>query len=116
MARPLYIICAEAGAEDKSTGRVSHFNVIEKISISKAPISPGGQAIVRILPLIVTAVWIATPGDEAFTFEYQFVFKFEPGGKRDIITQDKFLFSLPMHRFSLQVPGNRHGQFGSFYC
>jgi hypothetical protein len=38
MPKPVYIICAEAGAEDKVTGLASYFNVVEKLQVREIPI------------------------------------------------------------------------------
>jgi hypothetical protein len=40
MPKPVYIICSQAGIEDKRTGLVSIFNVIEKIQITTKQLDP----------------------------------------------------------------------------
>jgi hypothetical protein len=44
MPRAVYIICSESGAEDERTRLVSHFNVIERVELTKlkVPETPVG--------------------------------------------------------------------------
>jgi hypothetical protein len=37
MLKPVYILCSESGVEDKTTGLVSHFKVVEEFEIRESP-------------------------------------------------------------------------------
>ena len=65
MPSPVSIICAEGGAEDKTTGLVSVFNVIEQIAFKRAePDQPSVPFKMRVI-----ATWLR---EEADSFEQQF--------------------------------------------
>jgi hypothetical protein len=72
MPKPVYIICSESGSEDKYTGLVSHFRVIEQINLQELPLPQEGKPLViPAMPLQFTAVW-AMAEDDRVNDEYEF--------------------------------------------
>jgi hypothetical protein len=65
MPKPVYILCAESGAEDKTTGLVSHFKVIEELEIRETlAFSPGiAPAAFRAISFQSVAVWARAERD-----------------------------------------------------
>ena len=105
MPKPVYIICSESGTQDKNTGLVSLFNIVEKFQISE--ISPeqkqkglGGNApVVRMI-----AVWMRSQEDENQGFEYEVVL-FVPPNDREVGggPGGRFQFTHPLHRLTMTL-------------
>src|SRR5260370_17632034 len=96
MPRPVYIICAESGAEDTLTGLLSHYKVLEKIqetASTQEQIEPGPN-VISLQPLRVAAVWMRTEGDtiqQKYEFETPFILP--PRGKKIVVPSGNFSFS-----------------------
>ena len=43
MPRPIYIICHQMGTEDRETGLISLFFIIEKMQVAQLVLPPGAQ-------------------------------------------------------------------------
>jgi hypothetical protein len=100
MPKPIYIICSEGGAEDKTTGLVSHFNVLETIElIVEQDDSQGGDAIPAVNYRIQTvAVWGRSPEDDPETwYESEVCLHIPPEGKE--IFGGKHVFRFEKTRF-----------------
>ena len=69
MPKPVYIICSESGSEDRLTGLISHYKVVEQILLQEAPLPKEGEPVViPALRLQFMVVWAMSeddrPGDE----------------------------------------------------
>ena len=65
MPKPVYILCSESGSEDKTTGLVSHFKVLEQIELRQLPKPPEGATfIIPGLFFQMVAVWMAAEDDD----------------------------------------------------
>jgi hypothetical protein len=106
MPKPVYILCSESGSEDKKTGLISHFNVIEKLLFAKVPAPEPGAMNVAAVPVQITAVWMRDEGDspeQEFQFEIavcQPEQQFEVGLAGGLLT-----FHLPLSRVSFRFRG-----------
>ena len=71
MVRPRYIICSESRTVDRTSGLVTHYNVIEELTVSVGgPKAKAGSA--PFLKFVVTAVWMRETGEEAEdTYEFE---------------------------------------------
>src|SRR5260370_31147833 len=108
MPRPVYIICAESGAEDTLTGLLSHYKVLEKIqetASTQEQIEPGPN-VISLQPLRVAAVWMRTEGD-AIQQEYEFetAFILPPEGKEIVVQTGKFVFDADKPLYRMLVIG-----------
>src|SRR5271157_2017399 len=75
MPRPVYIICSLGGAEDKATGLISLFHVLETVNIVRRPPDRG----ISPITIRTTAVWMRTEGDdESVEYEFQSIFRSPP--------------------------------------
>jgi hypothetical protein len=104
MPLPVYIVCARSFSEDRSTGLVSFFHVVEGIGIAEIP-QAGESSIPRdIGELRVIAAWMK--GDEDSSpdeFEHQLVFHL-PGASDPITTIIvRFRFAMAIHRFGFST-------------
>jgi len=65
MPKPVYILCSESGSEDKTTGLVSHFKVLEQIELRELPKPPeGATLVIPGLSFQMVAVWAAAEDDD----------------------------------------------------
>jgi hypothetical protein len=71
MAKPIYIICSEGGSEDRISGRISLYNLIEKILIQKVPPQTQGILVIKGLSIWVTTMWRREAEEEGREFEFQ---------------------------------------------
>ncbi len=107
MPRPVYIICSLGGAEDKATGLISLFHVLETVNIVRRPPDRG----ISPITIRTTAVWMRTEGDdESVEYEFQSIFRSPPHGTEAIIRAGQFSFGKPLFRFVADVT------FMSFVC
>jgi len=98
MPKPVYIICSGSGSEDKTTGLISLFQVIEKLRFSS--VVPLDLSIVSpLMEMRVTAIWMRCPEDEGQEFEFETRVLLPP---EDTIIklgeQGKFSFAQHHHR------------------
>jgi hypothetical protein len=107
MVKPHSIICAESGSQDKVTGLLSLFNVIEKFQIAKLSAPPAGQAaVVPEQRFLIAATWRKEDTDDPNQeYEFEFVLFMPPNGSEGKISEGGFLFSMPMHRITLNFRG-----------
>jgi hypothetical protein len=108
MARPVYIICSESGTEDKLTGLVSHFNVLERIQISKVPSSgPEETILVQTLTFRATAVWMRSEDDSPDKeFEYQTILHIPPDNREQVVQEGRFFFGADKPLYRIVVMGS----------
>ena len=72
MPKPLYILCSESGSEDRTTGLVSFFNVLDQLELREPAKRPdGGPPVAGTLDFQVVALWARTSEDAP---EQQFQF------------------------------------------
>jgi hypothetical protein len=103
MPKPVYIICSEGGADDRATGALSHFNVLEEVRVARiqTPASgqpAGGQPIPRVVPVRMTAVWMqdqGDPPDQAYDFEVAIR---QPAEPELVVSSGQFTFATSFHR------------------
>lgn len=105
MARPVYLICSESGSEDKETGLVSHFTVVEKIQfrpIDATNLGPGQAIAVPQSAFSVTAVWMREKDETADDwFDYSLVV-LAPDNEPILGAGGQFQFTRPLHRFTFR--------------
>jgi hypothetical protein len=74
MPQPTYMLCCLASSEDKATGLISHFNVIESVEINIPPLEPSGIALAQAFSIQIVAVWQrSAPIDATAEFEMEIV-------------------------------------------
>jgi hypothetical protein len=107
MPRPVYILCSESGTEDKQTGLLSFFHVIEKIQIISVPeADEQGRVFLTSQRIRVVAVWMRGEEDSPTQeFEYQTVLVLPPYHKEIPSGYGRFVFSKPLHRFTVSDLG-----------
>jgi hypothetical protein len=111
MPKPLFIIVCQSGAEDKDTGLISLFHVVDRIDAQILKIPPEGlkgTVLVQDMPLKVVATWIKDD-DESYDQEYEFqvVGLMPPDGTVGFSSNGSFRFSegKPRHRLTANVHG-----------
>jgi hypothetical protein len=103
----VFIIVAESGAEDKETGLVSLYKVLEKFQIAPIPTpKPGELPPVVLWPgFRVVATWMRSPGDDpGHDYEYEFLLIMPTNQKVVHVSKGTFRFTAPLHRFTLRFP------------
>src|SRR2546429_3978101 len=113
MPRPIYIIGSESGSEDKVTGLVSLYHVIDRIVLHNIPKDGTTEAVpadaqvisVGSLNLQVTAVWMRTSGDEDQEFEFETILYQPPDEKPLTVGAGTFKFIRPFHRLTAKIYG-----------
>jgi hypothetical protein len=109
MARPIYIVCARSSSQDRASGLLSLFELIEKYQIFPIDLTKrDGPIIIPAQPLRLVATWMIEPDKgerfgDPFEFEFRLVVPPEPKVHR--LGGGSFLFeeSQPLHRFTLQI-------------
>jgi hypothetical protein len=116
MPKPVYILCAESGAEDRITGLVSHFNVIEQIELREYPRPPEGMAaMVQPLSMQVTAAWMRVDGDDpSQQYELKLSVFLPPDGKEVLVGSDTIVMDKLRYRATAYVKGLLMSNAGSF--
>lgn len=103
MPRPVYIVCSESSSDDKETGLLSIFNIIDKVQFSKNP-AIGQRQVAPLVQLRITAGWMKEKGDDGSEFEFALVLR--PPHKEDInIGSGTFSFTLPLFRVTAKLIG-----------
>jgi hypothetical protein len=116
MARPLYLICSESGAVDKSTNTVSAFNIIEAIQLFEHPPENPGVPVERaeddppsvpqpILPLRIVVTWICDDNEMGQEFEHETRWRRSSSPEWKILHQGKFAWRTRNQRFTVQIGG-----------
>jgi hypothetical protein len=106
MARPVYILCSQSGTEDKHTGMISHFNVLEMALISPIPAQePGKPIIIVSQPIQIVAVWMRDDGDIDREFEFELYLLIPPKMTRFDLGKGTFSFTKFRHRFTVNIQG-----------
>ena len=117
MPRPVYIVVADSGTEDKLTGLVSHFNVLEKISFTKDQSAAATNRMVLSVGLRfrAVAVWMQL-NDDAPNTEYEFQMGFVKPSETDFESVHSGSFSFapgrPFYRMTLMAQGDFFGASG----
>jgi hypothetical protein len=106
MPNPIYMLCSESGSEDRTTGVLSHFKVIDQIELREFPRREGEPAIIPALPFQVVAVWSVAEGDDPDQ-EYEFKTLFYLPNSDEIINvhSGAFKFEKPRFRITANVLG-----------
>ncbi len=111
MPRPVYIVCHQTGMEDRETGLISLFFLIEKLQVTQLPLPPSGQ--VMLIPQLlfrVVAAWMRNPDDAPDQeYDWEMLLTYPPGGPAPtlLLGTGRFRFDLnrPLHRFTANVQG-----------
>ena len=105
MPRPVYVLCARGISEDKISGLMTVFSILETIDIT--PHKPDQSNLIdnRTLQLFVLAVWMKDDADGGIDFEHQWIL--HSGTAHDLATGTSFQFEQekPLFRFTLIVQG-----------
>jgi hypothetical protein len=106
MAKPVYIICAQNGSEDRETGLLSIFHVIEKLQMTTIPVPQPGQPppVIQVLPFRVFAVWMREEQDDsAQEFEFEMNLLLPPDNRRQQLLRGTLRFEQgrAFHRISV---------------
>lgn len=118
MPKPVYIICSESGSEDRLTGLISHFKVVEQILLQESPPPVEGKPVViTAMPFQFMVVWAMSdddrPGDE---YEYCHSLFFPPGEKEVSLPGGTIFFEQgkPRYRFAMVLAGLTFKDVGIF--
>jgi hypothetical protein len=114
MPSPVYILCSESGAEDRETGRLSLFNIIEQVNFARQQQGSASIGTFGGLSIQAVAVWAKEESDDPEQeFEFSFVVQF-PG--RDLLTahSGKFRFQGRLSRLILQMMNASFDAAGEF--
>src|SRR5947209_20414016 len=103
MPRPLYVICSESGAEDRETGLLSLFHIIDKLQIHTSATEEQRKK-APLTQLRITSVWMSEPGDENQEFEFEVVLR-PPQGEEFKAGRGSFTFALPFFRITAKIIG-----------
>lgn len=111
MPSPVYILCCESGAEDKESGRASHFNIIDRIELRVAHVQKSETEkvlIISTMPFRIIAVWQATE-ERDFEAEVESEMRvfLPPDNKEWIVHSEPFRFlrEKPRQRFTIAIQG-----------
>ncbi len=97
MAKPVYILCAQSGSEDKNTGLFSVFGIIERIAFKTKREAKEGAQPAALLKIFTLAVCMREEGDaDGEMFDGEFLMRFPPDGKE--LTIGDVPFSFPAGR------------------
>jgi len=102
MPKPVYILCSESGSEDKITGLVSLFNLIEKIQIVKREQNEP----VPSLSLRVTATWARGEDELDQLFEFETAAYLPPDNDEMMLGKGEFRFTMPFQRITMRMQGS----------
>ena len=107
MPKPQYILCSESGSEDKITGVVSSFNVIEQIELRELPKLPDARIqIFQGISLYVVAVWAKDAEDDPEqTFQYVLSLFMPPDNEVIDLANGFFKFDKPRFRMTAIMKG-----------
>ncbi len=95
MPRHVYTICSRLGSEDKFTGLVSLYHVIEALTMTR-PL-PGQSAIP--FTFRITSVWMKEDNDDAEQeYEFRLLLRLPPDGREIDIANNRFRFNGPCRR------------------
>lgn len=107
MIRPHYIVCSESRIVDRTTGLVTHYNVLEQLTVGTTGRSPAGVGASPILKFVMTAVWMRDQeevDDATYEFETRMHFPGEDEA-RCVHTGDFQFGSHRFHRLELHFQG-----------
>ncbi len=106
MAKPVYIVCSENGAEDRISGRTSLFNLLEQIQISKLPPDFKGIVFSKVASIWVTAMWMRESEDEgAGEFEFKISLKMPNVAETIEMLGGSFAFEKVFQRIMMRLEG-----------
>jgi hypothetical protein len=111
MPRPIYLLCSQSNAVDRTSNLISFFNLVEELRISQIPEgAPPGDP--RPFFMRIVSAWMRTDGDTpSQVFETEFVVKFPKGAEPPeelVFARPTFSFTTPFHRLTtpdLALPG-----------
>lgn len=102
MPKPLFIICSQGGSEDKASGSLSLFNIVEKIKISKKLHS----GMMPMFQFRITSVWMREPEDTADReFEWSVVVCAPITNSELTVGSGVMTFDSPTYRITANILG-----------
>lgn len=107
MPKPVFIICCESGTEDKYTGMVSLFNIIDRI-VGKSRETDSGSLPKDSLTLRIVAVWAAdSESDFEGEFNVEMRMLLSPQNLESTLSSDSMRFTptMPRHRSTVIMGG-----------
>jgi hypothetical protein len=106
MPRPIYIICSQGGSEDKASGQVSLFNVIDKLFLRRnQPNTPPPPPQPGISQIRITASWMRVSGDYDQEFEFETRMFFPPENAMYGVAKGTFTFAQDWQRLTNVLVG-----------
>lgn len=91
----MYMLCCESGAVDRTSGKVSHFHVIEKLNINiiEATTKKGGPVSLEPFKFQIVAAWRHDEGDKPDSeYEVEFALQRPEDEEETILQNVKFRF------------------------
>jgi hypothetical protein len=103
MAKPVFIICSRGGSEDRLSGNLSLFEVIERMRFTRQPNTILSSAV----QMRVTSAWRRDAQDVGLPFDSECAFQMEGVDGEVVIGRQSFSFSpdIPNQRLSINLSG-----------
>jgi hypothetical protein len=111
MPKPIFIIVCQTGTQDKDTGAISLFHVVEKIEatiLKPPPEGFQGPIFIQTMPLRVVATWMKSDDDaHDQEFDFHIAGYMPPDRKVGFEANGKFTFAegMPLHRLTVNISG-----------
>lgn len=101
MPKPVYILCSESGSEDRTTGLLSHFKVIEQMEVRELPEPPPGHPVaISSFSFQIVAVWAKSDEDAPDQeFESTTSMFLPPGYEEILVARGRFGFAGSKRRY-----------------
>lgn len=103
MPKPVFIICSQSGSDDRFTGLLSLFNVIDRIRIARRSEHIGGASLSTTPRFRVTASWLREDPDKSREFEYEVLALLPPTGSEFTLRKGTFIFNRPFKRLTAKI-------------
>jgi len=101
MPRPIYIICSQGGSEDKASGQLSLFQIIDKLFLRRnPPNAPPPPPQPGVSQIRITASWMSVAGDHNQEFEFETRIFIPPENNISAVAKGTFIFSQDMQRLT----------------
>ncbi len=104
MPRPSFVICSQSGADDKFSGLLSLFNVIDRIGVRQRIQNGAENVTSSFVPrLRVTATWLAEAADKSEVFEFETVALLPPNREEFRLGKGQFVFNKSFKRLVTRI-------------
>lgn len=100
MPRPLYLICSKSGSEDKQTGLLSMYHVLERLALApQEPDRPRPPFSFRIV-----SAWLREEGDDKEQeYEFSVLLHFPSEDQGREVAKDSFYLTHPIYRIVINA-------------